>query len=131
MGRLRAAPPAALAGQPVTGSEDLAAGTGPPGRAGAAGAREPGLPPADVLIYRLPGARVVIRPSGTEPKLKAYLEVVEPATPQTLAAARSAAAERLGPLRAAVADLVAAGLADLPGMTGPVRRPELALEQLA
>ena len=60
-------------------------------------AREPRLPPADVLIYRLPGARVVIRPSGTEPKLKAYLEVVEPATPRTLAAARTAAAERLEP----------------------------------
>ena len=128
MGRLRAAPPAALAGQPVTGSEDLAAGVDAAsggGTAGAAeaasarepglpaavatGAREPGLPPADVLIYRLPGARVVIRPSGTEPKLKAYLEVVEPATAQTLAAARAAAAGRLGPLRAAVADLVAAG----------------------
>jgi phosphomannomutase len=129
MGRLRAAPPATLAGQPVTGAEDLAAGAagadmaagaGATGAAGAgpaagadaggtAGAREPGLPPADVLIYRLPGARVVIRPSGTEPKLKAYLEVVEPATPQTLAATRMAAAERLGPLRAAVADLVAKG----------------------
>ncbi len=113
MGRLRAAPPAALAGQPVTGVEDLAARADPAAGAGAAaaagGAREPGLPPADVLIYRLPGARVVIRPSGTEPKLKAYLEVVEPATPQTLAAARMAATERLGPLRAAVADLVAGG----------------------
>jgi phosphomannomutase len=105
MGRLRAAPPAALAGRPVTGSEDLAAG--PP--AGADGPREPGLPPADVLIYRLTGARVVIRPSGTEPKLKAYLEVVESATPQTLTAARVAAAGRLGPLRTAVADLVAEG----------------------
>jgi phosphomannomutase len=112
MGRLRAAPPAALAGQPVTGVEDLAARADPAeagAAAGAGGAREPGLPPADVLIYRLPGARVVIRPSGTEPKLKAYLEVVEPVTPQTLAAARMAAAGRLEPLRAAVADLVAGG----------------------
>jgi phosphomannomutase len=116
MGRLRAAPPAALAGQPVTGSEDLAAdadGAGAPAGAdvatGAGGAREPSLPRADVLIYRLPGARVVIRPSGTEPKLKAYLEVVEPATAQTLTAARAAAAGRLGPLRTAVADLVSEG----------------------
>jgi phosphomannomutase len=100
MGRLRAAPPAALAGQPVTSADDLSAG--PSGTGGS------GLPPADVLTYRLPGARVVIRPSGTEPKLKAYLEVVEPATPATLAAARAAAAGRLGPLRAAVSDLVAA-----------------------
>jgi phosphomannomutase len=52
---------------------------------------------------------VVIRPSGTEPKLKAYLEIVEPTTPPTLAVAREAAAGRLGPLRAAVADLVAEG----------------------
>jgi len=131
MGRLRAAPPAALAGQPVTSSEDLAASGSAATRAGAAagagaaggdaatvaaGAREPGLPPADVLIYRLPGARVVIRPSGTEPKLKAYLEVVEPATPPTLAAARAAAAGRLEPLRAAVAALVAGGGA---GPVGP------------
>jgi phosphomannomutase len=104
MGRLRAAPPAALAGQPVTGSADLAAG------AGAAGVS--GLPPADVLIYRLPGARVVIRPSGTEPKLKAYLEIVEPATARTLAAARAAADARLAPLRAAVANLVATASAE-------------------
>jgi phosphomannomutase len=112
MARLRAAPPAALAGQPVTGCHDLSTGAGEPAEAGGAGAgrpAEPGLPPADVLIYRLPGARVVIRPSGTEPKLKAYLEVVEPAAPPMLAAARAAAAERMGPLRAAVADLVAAG----------------------
>ena len=113
MGRLRTAPPAELAGQPVTSSEDLAARADSPAgahaAAGADGAREPGLPPADVLIYRLPGARVVIRPSGTEPKLKAYLEVVEQATAQTLPAARTAAASRLGPLRTAVADLVAEG----------------------
>jgi phosphomannomutase len=104
MGRLRAAPPAALAGQPVTGSADLAAGAGTAGVSG--------LPPADVLIYRLPGARVVIRPSGTEPKLKAYLEIVEPATARTLVAARAAAAARLAPLRTAVADLVATASAE-------------------
>jgi phosphomannomutase len=103
MGRLRAAPPAALAGHPVTSSEDLAAGQARPEDPGG-----PGLPPADVLIYRLSDARVVIRPSGTEPKLKAYLEVVEPATARTLAAARATAAGRIGPLRAAVAELAAA-----------------------
>jgi phosphomannomutase len=79
----------------VTGSTDLAAdGTG--------------LPRSDVLSYRLPGARVVIRPSGTEPKLKVYLEVVEPAGARALAAARAAAAARLGPLRAAAVSLVGA-----------------------
>ena len=66
MARLRAIPPGALAGAPVTAVTDLAAGSG-------------SLPPSDVLTYHLPGARVVIRPSGTEPKLKCYLEVVEPA----------------------------------------------------
>ena len=96
MARLRADPPAALAGLPVTGTTDLAAGAG-------------GLPPSDVLTYHLPGARVVIRPSGTEPKLKAYLEVVEPVAGRSLAAARAAATARLTPLRDAVAALVSAG----------------------
>jgi phosphomannomutase len=63
MAALRADPPRTLLGRPVTAVEDL--------RAGARG-----LPPSDVLVLRADGARVVIRPSGTEPKLKAYLEVV-------------------------------------------------------
>jgi hypothetical protein len=140
MTRLRAHPPAALAGLPVTGVTDLAEGPGPTGPASGADAtgqttgadatgqtggtdasgpatkadatspvtRAGGLPPSDVLTYHLPGARVVIRPSGTEPKLKAYLEVVEPVTGRPLADARAAAMARLIPLREAVTALVSA-----------------------
>jgi phosphomannomutase len=92
--RLRAAAPTFLGGAAVTSVTDLTGGT-----------RD--LPSADVLIYRLAGARVVVRPSGTEPKLKAYLEVVEPLNGRPLAAARRAAAARLEPLRAAVGEVLA------------------------
>ncbi len=62
MARLRAAPPAAIGRFAVTGIEDFEAGHA--------------LPSSDVLIFELDGGRVAIRPSGTEPKIKAYLEVV-------------------------------------------------------
>ncbi len=65
------------------------------------------LPPTDALILRLDGARVVLRPSGTEPKLKAYLEVTEPVAPGGLAEARRRAESRMIPLRAAVEALLA------------------------
>lgn len=66
MARLRAHPPAVLGPGRVTTTDDLALGTG-------------GLPPTDGLRYRTDaGVRVVIRPSGTEPKLKCYLEAVVP-----------------------------------------------------
>ena len=45
-----------------------------------------------MLIYRLPGGRVVLRPSGTEPKIKCYIEIIEPLAGRSLAAAREAAA---------------------------------------
>jgi phosphomannomutase len=123
MAGLRAQPPASLAGLPVTGVTDLGRGGGAGeslgrgggageslGRGGGAGdgteAGAGGLPPSDVLTYHLPGARVVIRPSGTEPKLKAYLEVTEPTGGRPLAEARAVAAARLVPLRDAVAVLV-------------------------
>jgi phosphomannomutase len=52
---------------------------------------------------------VVLRPSGTEPKIKCYIEITETATGRSLAAARAAATARLAPLRAALQALLAAG----------------------
>ena len=66
MERLRTDPPASLGGLDVVGVDDLAEGT-------------EDLPPTDGLRFRLADdARVVVRPSGTEPKIKCYLEVVVP-----------------------------------------------------
>ncbi len=63
------------------------------------------FPAPDVLVLRRAGERLVIRPSGTEPKLKAYLEAVEPVDGD-LAAARAAADARLAALRATVTTLL-------------------------
>jgi phosphomannomutase len=86
MARLRAAPPATLLGAPLSTVEDL-------------------RPESDVLILRAEGCRVVVRPSGTEPKLKAYLEVVVPVA-GAVDAARKAAADRLATLKEEVAGLL-------------------------
>ena len=66
-----------------------------------------GLPPTDGLRYLLEdGSRVIVRPSGTEPKLKVYLEVVEPTGgSDRLADARRTARQRLAVLRTALEDL--------------------------
>ncbi|QKW29109.1 phospho-sugar mutase [Streptomyces seoulensis] len=83
MRRLREQPPTGLAGLPVTRTEDLNQGTET-------------LPPTDGLRYTLDGARVIVRPSGTEPKLKCYLEVVVPVTTRSdLAPAHEKAKELL------------------------------------
>jgi phosphomannomutase len=95
MERLRTTAPVELGGLAVEGADDLAAGSAD-------------LPPTDGLRFRLAdGARVVVRPSGTEPKLKAYLEVVVPVDPVAgVDAARISAAARLdaigGDVRAAL-----------------------------
>jgi phosphomannomutase len=65
-------------------------------------------PAPDVLVLRRGDDRVVVRPSGTEPKLKAYLQVVAGAE-TGLAAARADADTRLASLRAEVADLLGSG----------------------
>jgi phosphomannomutase len=63
-------------------------------------------PASDVLILRAEGCRVVVRPSGTEPKLKAYLEVVVPVIGGSVDAARKQAVDRLGSLREEVAAML-------------------------
>ncbi|MET0354213.1 MAG: phospho-sugar mutase [Plantibacter flavus] len=63
MAGLRALPPTELAGARVTRIDDLADGF-------------EALPPSDVLrVWLDDGTRVMIRPSGTEPKLKVYVDV--------------------------------------------------------
>ncbi len=81
MARLRADPPDRLLGHPVEVA-DL-------------------LPDTDALRWTFPGGRVVLRPSGTEPKLKAYVQVVVPDSSRATAEAqmaelRSEVADRLG-----------------------------------
>jgi phosphomannomutase len=96
MRRLRENPPQTLAGLDVVSAEDLSGGSA-------------ALPPTDGLRYELAGdpaagvekARVVVRPSGTEPKLKCYLEVVLPVRDQAaLAGVRTRAASQLASLKA-------------------------------
>ncbi|MEU3030503.1 phospho-sugar mutase [Streptomyces incarnatus] len=93
MRRLREQPPTRLAGLAITRAEDLTRGTET-------------LPPTDGLRYTLDGARVIVRPSGTEPKLKCYLEVVVPVPDRTGLPAAHARAKEL--LEAVKRDLSAA-----------------------
>ncbi|MES4901109.1 MULTISPECIES: phospho-sugar mutase [unclassified Streptomyces] len=103
MKRLREQPPAELAGLAVSAGEDLSRGTAT-------------LPPTDGLRYLLSGrigagpggtvrsARVIVRPSGTEPKLKCYLEVVvDVPGADALAPARATAEQVLSALKADLA----------------------------
>ena len=96
MAKFRAQPPVSLAGTTVESVLDLARGEG-------------GLPPSDVLVYRLAGGRrVIMRPSGTEPKLKSYYEVrVEVGAGEPLADARARGLAELGALRDAHQALIA------------------------
>jgi phosphomannomutase len=98
MASLRSDPPGAVGERRVVAVEDLLPG----GR----------LPSSDVLIWELDGARLVVRPSGTEPKCKCYAEaVVEiPAGGDVAAARAEASAVVDGVLDAAAALLAERGL---------------------
>jgi phosphomannomutase len=94
MAALRQTPPTELGGVAVVSAEDLALGV-------------QGLPPTEGLRYLLADrTRIVVRPSGTEPKLKVYLEAVVPVEGEDgLAAARDEAARRLAATRAGMEQL--------------------------
>jgi phosphomannomutase len=86
MTRLRDAPPAEVGGIPVEGVDDYLTGVD-------------GFPPNDILRLRLAGGgRIIVRPSGTEPKLKCYLDA---------SSREGSAAERRATATATVAQLEA------------------------
>jgi phosphomannomutase len=93
MARLRADPPRVLGGRDVLQMDDLEKGVD-------------GLPPTDGLRFTLQDARVIVRPSGTEPKLKCYLQVVVPVDTQ-IELVRATAQSELDALRAGVAEALA------------------------
>jgi len=88
MDRFRKQPPKDIAGHKVDQVADLAKGEG-------------GLPASDVLVFKLEGGRrVIMRPSGTEPKLKSYYEVRVPvAAGEAMDAARARGVAELAELR--------------------------------
>jgi phosphomannomutase len=94
--RIRREPPRVLAGQPLTVTDLREGAEGLVDLAGGRAERCPGqpIPPANVLIWHVGGdARVMIRPSGTEPELKIYAEVVRPVRSRgELAVARASTA---------------------------------------
>lgn len=96
MERLRASRPTELGGEPAS-AIDLAEGTHD-------------LPPTDAVVLQGRTCRVVVRPSGTEPKLKCYLEVrASPEESTDLPAARERAAARLAQLRAEITGVLGLG----------------------
>ncbi|NUU15907.1 phospho-sugar mutase [Cellulomonas humilata] len=96
--RLRSRPPTKLGGSRVTEVVDLATGTEDD---------RDGLPPTEGLrLLTADGTRVIVRPSGTEPKVKCYLEVVLPLDPaadhKAVGHARTEARSRLDAVAADV-----------------------------
>jgi phosphomannomutase len=100
MGGIRSTPPTQLGGLKVSRIDDLAIGLGD-------------LPKTDAVIIHLAGtdpiqkARVIVRPSGTEPKIKCYLEVV--VRGDDLAIARQTADNELKSLAAEAEPLLSGG----------------------
>ena len=96
MARLRADPPAELDGEPVS-VIDLAPGTAE-------------LPATDAVLITGESVKVVVRPSGTEPKLKCYLETRRPPDSSVpLAQERRRARARLARIRGEMSVVLALG----------------------
>ncbi len=93
MAALRSTPPTELAGRPIDTIEDLLTGHR--------------LPSSDVLIWTVPGGRAVVRPSGTESKVKCYAEAVVPVV-DDLDTARAQAGELVTALLDSVTALLEA-----------------------
>ena len=90
MARLRSAPPTQVGTVAIERVDDLEAGVD-------------GLPPTDGLRFVLAdGSRIIVRPSGTEPKVKCYLQAVVPVDGTDVEAARAIADARLAAMRDAV-----------------------------
>jgi len=93
MARLRDKPPATLGSLRVDHIDDFSGGFG-------------AFPPGDILRFVLDGgARVIVRPSGTEPKLKVYIDASS--TDGTASERRTAAAAVVAELDAALRELLA------------------------
>ncbi|MDX9724160.1 MAG: phospho-sugar mutase [Myxococcota bacterium] len=96
LARLREQPPAQLAGVELSSVRDLLSG-------------QASLPPQDMLTFYLrDGAWVSIRPSGTEPKIKAYLGVIRSSTAERFEVDKRAAQTRLDELHSAVEKMLIA-----------------------
>jgi phosphomannomutase len=92
MSGLRGDPPAAVAGSAVVEVVDRIRGGE--------------LPPSDVLEWYLQdGTRIVIRPSGTEPKVKVYIEVIVDVSGSDVESAQTAANSRLDDLQDELSNL--------------------------
>jgi phosphomannomutase len=106
MARVRRAPPARVGEHAVRSFSDLSTGE----RRAADGAVSAlALPPGDVLAMELEGGhRVMLRPSGTEPKIKFYFDVrVDVAEGEAIADARSRGEALLDGLQAGLAKVAA------------------------
>ncbi len=92
--RVAADPPLDLAGSTLRSAEDLAEGRHLPST------------PGSLLLYD-DETRVIIRPSGTEPKIKAYIEVIELVESDSdIEAARARGEQRLARIRAEVESIL-------------------------